>query len=54
MADAARAAGSYFSVLDDKRALAAWLDRPAGPAAPAGSSASLAPAHRDIVLSRCL
>lgn len=39
MADAARADGSYFSVLDDKRALAVWLDRPAGPAAPAEGAA---------------
>lgn len=30
MADAATCDEAYFSVLDDKRALQAWLDRPAG------------------------
>ena len=39
MADAATCDEAYFSVLDDKRALQAWLDRPAGSGACAEGSA---------------
>ena len=39
MADDATCDEAYFSVLDDKRALQAWLDRPAGPGACAEGSA---------------